>query len=73
MPKTATNTNTPALNDDTLWGTAAIGKAINRGPKAAHHLLASGQIPGGKIGGQWISSRAKLRQHIEALLADAVA
>jgi hypothetical protein len=58
---------------DLIWGTRDIGREIGRSERQAFHMLASGILPGAKIGGHWVASRAKLRRHIEALLEDAAA
>ena len=60
------------LASDLLWGVAAVAAELGRRARATFHLLSSG-LPGARIGGRWVASRAKLRRHIEALLKDAAA
>jgi hypothetical protein len=73
MPKTTTTHTAQPLADDLTWGVNAIAAELSRKPKQVHHMLSEGYIPGAEIGGQWVASRAKLRQHLEALFADAAA
>jgi hypothetical protein len=73
MSKTANMHAADDLGSDLLWGVADVAEYIGRPMRATFHLLASGALPGARIGGRWVASRAKLRQHIEALLEDAAA
>lgn len=52
---------------DLLWGAEAIAKALNlKNRRQAFHMLESGLLPGvKKIGGQWVASRKRLREHFE--------
>jgi hypothetical protein len=50
---------------DLIWGAKAIAVAIGKTERATFHLLEQGKIPARKIGGQWATSRGKLRAHFE--------
>jgi hypothetical protein len=71
MSKNTTTRTADNLGSDLLWGVKSIGEAIGRDSRQTFHLLNAGYIPGARIGGKWVASRAKLRQHLEALFADA--
>lgn len=45
---------------DLIWGAEAIGEAIGRTSRQAYGMLEAGLLPGKKIGGRWVISRAKL-------------
>ena len=45
---------------DLIWGCAAIGKIIGRDARQTFHLLATGQLPGKKMGRRWYIERSKL-------------
>ncbi len=51
---------------DLIWGAEAIGKAVGLTERQTKHVLSKGDIPGRKVGGRWVASRQKLRQHFEA-------
>jgi hypothetical protein len=55
------------LAEDLLVGAREIGEFIGRSPGAAHKLLATGVIPGGKIGWLWVGSKRALREHFAEL------
>ena len=55
------------LGDDLIYGAKNIGKHTGDSERRAFHLLENGQIPAGKIGGRWVASRRKLREHFERL------
>jgi hypothetical protein len=57
------------LADDLLVGAREIGAFIGRSPGAAHKLLASGVIPGGKIGYLWVGSKRALRGYFAEVTA----
>ena len=46
-------------NLEILWGAKAIGAFIRQKPRAAYHLLETGQIPGRKIGDIWSSPKTQ--------------
>ena len=48
-------------DDEVLWGCAAIAKAAGRTPRQTYYLLESNRLPADKIGGQWMSTRRRLR------------
>jgi len=50
---------------DLIWGAEAIGKAVGLTERQTKHILSLGEIPGRKIGGRWVVSRRKLREHFE--------
>jgi hypothetical protein len=63
----AVNGEPKAIPSDLLWGVAAIGKAINRNPRQAFHLLSTGAITcAKKKGGHWVASRAALLRELGA-------
>jgi hypothetical protein len=46
-----------------LWGSIEIGRAINRTPRQAYHLLNSGAIKSArKVGGRWTANETTLRR-----------
>jgi hypothetical protein len=68
MPKNTTTHTVADLSTDLFWGTRDIGREIGRSERQAFHMLASGILPGAKIGGHWVASRPKLHAHIAALI-----
>jgi hypothetical protein len=50
--------------DRPLWGARAIAMEINRPTRAIFHMLENGLLPAKKIGGIWVSTPRKLRQHL---------
>lgn len=50
---------------DLIWGAKDIARVIGKPVRATFHLLESGQIPGRKIGRQWVVSRKQLAAHFE--------
>lgn len=48
-------------DDEILWGCAAIAKAANRSHRQTYYLLENNRLPADKIGGQWTSTRRRLR------------
>jgi hypothetical protein len=59
--------------DDKLEGTAAIAAELGVSPRRAHYLLERSLIPAGKIGGRWIASKRRLREHFAAVAAGTAA
>jgi hypothetical protein len=46
-----------------VWGVSAIGKEINKSPRATYHMLYRHQIKSArKVGGQWMATPAALRR-----------
>lgn len=56
-----------------IWGVRAIAAAINRSPRSTLYLLESGRLPAAKVGGRWVSSRKRLRDHLDSLIVGATA
>lgn len=56
-----------------LWGVRSIAAAINRSPRSTLYLLESGRLPAAKVGGRWVSSRKRLRDHLDSLIAGGAA
>jgi hypothetical protein len=56
--------------DRPIWGAANIGKEIGRNTRQAFHLLETGQVPGTKVGRQWVSTRRRLRTRL-AIIGEA--
>jgi hypothetical protein len=55
------------IQDDFVWGAAAIGAAIGRTPRQTHHLLSAGEIKTAqKKGRRWVASRTALRREFGA-------
>jgi hypothetical protein len=44
-----------------LWGAKQIGHFIGKNPRAAFHLLETGQLPGRKHGKLWTATKDELR------------
>ena len=55
------------IREDLLKGVRKIARFIGEDERAANHLLATGQLPAGKMGGRWIASKTALRQHFQKL------
>ncbi len=53
------------VKDDVLWGVQAIADEIGRTDRQTYHMLASGSLPGRKVGGHWVCSRKVLRAFFE--------
>jgi hypothetical protein len=49
--------------DDILRGVKNIADFINEDARATNHKLATGALPGGKEGNQWIASKRVLVDH----------
>lgn len=47
--------------DRPIWGVSKIAEEIDRSERQTFYLLQSGQVPGQKIGGRWVTTRRKLR------------
>jgi hypothetical protein len=58
-----------SLSTDLLWGVAAIAAEIGKTERQVFHLIATKQIPAGKIGGRLVASRTALRLHFAARLS----
>lgn len=51
--------------DDTpIWGAAKIAEAAGVTKDQAYHLLEQGRLPARKVGGRWVSSRARIRKFL---------
>jgi len=61
------------LKDDVLRGVNAIAEYRNEKPRRTYHLLETGQIPGFKEGGQWVTRRSSQLAHIDRREAEAMA
>jgi hypothetical protein len=55
------------IGDDLLRGVKVIAQFINEEERATYHKLATGKIPAGKEGAQWIASKQVLREHYAKL------
>ena len=55
---------------DLKWGAKAIGECIGVDARRAYYLLETGEIPGRKIGGKWVSSETVLLDHIIGYSSD---
>jgi len=51
------------IGEDLLRGVKNIAQFINDGVRSTNHKLATGKIPAGKEGSEWVASKAVLRQH----------
>lgn len=56
-----------SLGSDLLYGARAIADFLGISPKTASNKLTARQIPAGKEGGIWVSSRSSLRAHYDRL------
>jgi hypothetical protein len=56
------------LASDLIWGTTEIGEYIGRPERAVFYMLNQGLLPGKKLGGRWVASKAKLRAYLTELL-----
>jgi hypothetical protein len=54
---------------DLIWGAEGIAKAIGRTERQTKHMLYMGELPGKKVGGRWVASLQKLREHFEGVSA----
>ena len=61
------------IADDILRGVKNIANFINEDARATNHKLATGALPGGKEGNQWVASKAVLRNHYKNITAGKVA
>jgi hypothetical protein len=52
---------------DLLRGVKQIAHFINDDERSTNHKLATGKLPGGKEGVQWIASKRVLREHYARL------
>jgi hypothetical protein len=50
--------------DEPIWEVKNIAKEIRRTERQTFRLLETGQLPGRKIGGRWVSTRRQLRAAI---------
>lgn len=67
-------TNVDNITDDTpVWGASEIGKLLNRSRRQIYHLLETGVIDARKIGGTWVSTRARLLRSLQQGGRDAAA
>jgi hypothetical protein len=57
------------IADDILRGVKNIADFINEDVRATNHKLATGALPGGKEGNQWIASKTVLRGHYKTITA----
>lgn len=51
------------IAEDLLRGVKNIAKFVNDDVRSTNHKLATGKIPAGKEGAQWVASKSVLRQH----------
>ncbi len=42
------------------WGVVAIAEKIQRPKRSTYHLLATGKIPGRKVGDTWVAEDSEL-------------
>jgi hypothetical protein len=45
-----------------LWGARAIGAEIGKAPRQVFYLLESGKLPAQRVGRQWVTTKAKIRE-----------
>jgi len=62
-------TDTPAEGapPEFLWGAPAIAKAIGKSEQATRHMIRKRQLPVGKVGGQWVTTRQALLEHVASM------
>jgi hypothetical protein len=61
------------IGEDLLRGVKQIADFINEEERKTNHKLATGKIPAGKEGNQWIASKNVLRNHYSKLTSGSVA
>jgi hypothetical protein len=55
------------IADDILRGVKNIADFIGDDERSTNHKLATGKLPGGKEGQQWIASKTVLLDHYEKI------
>lgn len=68
QPNDAAAADGSPLSSDLLWGIKAVAMELGQSERQAFHLIQSGRIPTGKVGGRIVASRSALRRHFEAAL-----
>lgn len=63
------DTRGPTNSIDLVWGVEAIAALIGRTRRQTFHMLASGSLPGKKVGGRWVAHRQKLVAFFEEVAA----
>jgi hypothetical protein len=61
------------IASDILRGVKRIADFIGEDERATNHKLATGKIPGGKEGTQWVASKTVLRAHYAKITGAKVA
>jgi hypothetical protein len=61
-----------AVADDALIGFTAIAAELGMSKRQAMYLLEKGLIPLGKLGGRYVVSKRRLREHFDALAAGGI-
>ena len=55
------------VTSDLVWGTADIGRVINRNPRQVFHLISTGALKSvQKKGGRYVASRSALLKELGA-------
>ena len=54
----------PVDLDAPLWGAEAIAREIRRTPRQTYWSLENGDLPAGKMGSTWFSTRRRLRDFL---------
>jgi hypothetical protein len=52
------------LSDDLMIGVKPIAEFTGQSKRRIFHMLASGQLPGFKLGNKWAARKSTLQQHI---------
>ena len=47
-----------------LWGAKAIAAYIKQTPRQTYYLLESGQLPAQRLGQRWVTTKARIRAHL---------
>jgi hypothetical protein len=59
------NGKSNTVTSDLVWGTADIGRVINRNPRQVFHLISTGALKSvQKKGGRYVASRAALLKEL---------
>jgi len=59
------NGKSDTVTSDLIWGTADIGRVINRNPRQVFHLISTGALKSvQKKGGRYVASRAALLKEL---------
>lgn len=67
MTKRAVARTSARIADDLIKGVRLIALEIGFSENLTYDLLQKGSLPAAKVGGQWVASRAVLKEHFAVL------